>query len=626
MKRHPEVLVLTLTVCLTAAAQPPTLNKIEPPDWFTAEAAQRQLIVLSGTQLQGVRIECASPLQAGPAEINRSGTHVLFDLTIPAAAKPGRYPCSARNPAGTASIPFELSAPLPTAGRFQGFSNDDVIYLIMPDRFANGDPSNDDPRTSPGLFDRKHRRYYHGGDFAGIRKRLPYLKDLGVTAIWLTPIYENYNRLDPKESYAGEQLTSYHGYGATDLYAVEDHFGTLDDYRALVDEAHRLGLKVIQDHVENHVGPRHPWVETPPRAEWLHGTREQHIEETWQTWLLLDPQAGPLLRGVLDGWFAGILPDLNQDDPQVARYLIQNSTWWIARTGADAIRQDTVPYAPRAFWRDWSAALHQSFPHLKIVGEILDPDPALTSFYQGGRSGFDGIDTGLDSVFDFPLYFAIRDVFARHQSPLALARLLAHDSLYAQPQRLVTLLGLHDTKRFMSEDGATLDDLANAFTFLFTTRGIPMIYYGDEIGMAGGDDPENRHDFPGGWADDPHNAFEAAGRTSAENKLHDHIRKLTRLRAGSRALREGTTRPVYASESAYAFLREAGQERFLVIVHGGAAPETLSIPSEGPAAVSLHCEIGCREDVQATGKTWNVPIAPRTTEVYRVLAAAGSEH
>lgn len=609
--------LLLLAFVRLAAAAPPAITRIEPPDWFTAAGSQRVLIVLTGSNLQAARVQCTGGLSAGPAEVNSEGSHVLFELTIPAGVRPGAYDCTLGTAEGKTSMVFPIAASLPAAGRFQGFSNDDVIYLIMPDRFANGDPSNDDPKSSTGLFDRRNRRYYHGGDFAGIRQRLPYLKDLGITALWLTPVFDNDNHHDPKQRYAGEQLTSYHGYGATDLYATEEHFGTMEEYRALVEEAHRLGLKVIQDHVDNHVGPRHPWVDSPPRASWIHGTREQHLDETWQTWLLLDPHAGPLLPGVLDGWFVNALPDLNQDDPAVARYLIQNSIWWIARTGADAIRQDTVPYAPRSFWRDWTGALHREFPRLRIVGEVLDPDPAMTSLFQGGRAGHDGIDTGLDSVFDFPLHFVMREVFARHGSALALAKLMAHDSLYPDAGRLVTLLGLHDTKRFMSEPGATMSDLANAFTFLFTTRGIPMVYYGDEIGMPGEDDPENRHDFPGGWAGDPRNAFERAGRTQAENTLFDHVRKLTRLRAASRALREGSTKAVYASDSTYAFLREAGEERFLVVVHTADKPETIAVSGALPGGSRLQCEIACAGEPQLAG----IQALPRTTSVFRVVRA-----
>jgi glycosidase len=220
----------------------------------------------------------------------------------------------------------------------------------MPDRFANGDPANDDPPVSRGMYDRAKSRYYHGGDFRGVIQHLPYLKDLGVTAIWLTPIYDNVNHLNQREKYEGQAITDYHGYGTVDFYGVEEHFGSLDDYRELVDRAHALGMKVIQDQVANHTGPYHPWVEDPPAPAWFHGTDAQHLSNSWRTWTLIDPHASPVAQAsTLDGWFVGILPDLNQDDPEVARYLIQNTLWWIGRSGIDGIRQDTVPYVPRRF-------------------------------------------------------------------------------------------------------------------------------------------------------------------------------------------------------------------------------------------------------------------------------------
>ena len=270
-------------------------------------------------------------------------------------------------------------------------------------------------------------RYYHGGDFRGIIEHLPYLKDLGVTAIWLTPIYDNVNQLNEREKYDNQAITDYHGYGAIDLYGIEEHFGSLDDFRELVDRAHALGIKVIQDQVANHTGPYHPWVKDPPTPTWFHGSEAQHLSNTWRTWALIDPYASPAAKAsTLDGWFAGILPDLNQDDPEVARYLIQNTLWWIGRTGIDGIRQDTAPYVPRRFWRDWSAAIHAHYPAFKIVGEVYDSDPALPSFFPGRTPQTDGIDTGLDSVFDFPLQDAIARVFTSKAPLRELPKLLAH--------------------------------------------------------------------------------------------------------------------------------------------------------------------------------------------------------
>ena len=235
-------------------------------------------------------------------------------------------------------MPFDLLVPLARDGRFQGFSPDDVVYLIMPDRFADGDRTNDDPPKSRGLYDRAKPRDYHGGDLQGIIDRLPYLKDLGVTAIWTTPVYDNVDHRNEKERYGGQAITDYHGYGAVDFYAVDEHLGDLATYRRLVDGAHALGLKVVQDQVANHTGPYHPWVADPQTPTWFHGSASAHPANTWQTWTLTDPHASPdTQRETLDGWFIDILPDLNQDDPDTGRYLVQNALWWVGTTGLDAI-------------------------------------------------------------------------------------------------------------------------------------------------------------------------------------------------------------------------------------------------------------------------------------------------
>ena len=334
-----------------ASAAPPSITKVEPPDW-PAEAQSTTLrVLLTGSNLTGARVTSRFPRDH--LTVSASGTHLFLDLHLPAHPSPGTYSLRIDNGDGTATARFTIVAPLSPAGRFQGFSPDDVIYLLMPDRFANGDPTNDDPPVSRGMHDRTKPRYYHGGDFRGIVEHLPYLKDLGVTAIWLTPIYDNVNHLNEREKYDDQAITDYHGYGAIDFYGVGEHFGSLDEFRELVDRAHALGIKVIQDQVANHTGPYHPWVKDPPAPSWFHGTGTQHLSNTWRTWTLIDPHAAAAAKwSTLDGWFAGILPDLNQDDPEVARYLMQNTLWWIGRTGIDGIRQDTVPYVPRGFWRD----------------------------------------------------------------------------------------------------------------------------------------------------------------------------------------------------------------------------------------------------------------------------------
>ncbi|MBZ5725523.1 MAG: alpha-amylase [Acidobacteriia bacterium] len=563
-----------------ALAAAPVVTKVEPPDWVSERNGITLRILATGRNLAGAAVR--SRFRTGPATVSASGTHLFVDLVVPPRAAPGDCPIEIATSDGTVKAPFAIVPPLDPAGRFQGFSSDDVVYLIMPDRFANGDTANDDPPVSSGMHDRARSRFYHGGDLQGIIQRLPYLKDLGVTALWLTPIYDNANRLNQRETYEKQAITDYHGYGAVDFYGVEEHFGSLEKFRELVDKAHALGIKIIQDEVANHTGPYHPWVQDPPTPGWFHGSEAHHFPNTWQTWTLIDPHATPeTQRGTLDGWFVDILPDLNQSDPEVARYLIQNTLWWIGRTGIDGIRQDTLPYAPRSFWRDWTAAIRERFPRFDVVGEVFDGDPALVSFFQGGVRRFDGIDSGIDTLFDFPLHYAIRKVFTGAAGFTELARTLGHDYLYQDANRLVTFVGLHDIARFMNESGATMDSLALVFTLLMTARGIPMIYYGDEIGLAGGNDPDNRRDFPGGWPEDARNAFEASGRTPEQQALFERLRRLTHLRAGLEPLRRGAMKDLLVEEGAFAFARVTPRDRVLVVFNNSGEPATLRIPLAG---------------------------------------------
>jgi glycosidase len=579
--------VLAAPVAVVAAAPlpqaAPEVLKVEPPSWWPGHSINPVRLLLRGRNLAGATVEAQGDgIGVGLVRANAAGSYLFVDVSIDADARPGPRRLLVRTPLGHAEAAFELEAPLSREGRFQGFSRDDVIYLIMPDRFANGDPTNDDPAVSRGLLDRGRGRHYHGGDLQGIIDRLPYLSDLGVTTLWLNPWYDNVNHPNQKEQYGEGPITDYHGYGAVDFYAVEERLGTLAKLRELVEAAHRRGLKVIQDQVANHTGPYHPWVTDPPTPTWFSGSAERHLANTWQTWTLADPYARPVTQeATLRGWFIDILPDLDQDDEEVRRYLIQNTLWWVGVTGLDGIRQDTLPYVPRRFWRDWMAAIKREYPRLTVVGELLDGDPTLVSFYQGGATGFDGVDSGIDSLFDFPLFYPLRRAFAEGKPILELAQMLARDRLYPRPAELVTLLGLHDVRRFMDEPGATVAGLELAFTFLLTARGIPLVYYGDEIAMPGGVDPDNRRDFPGGWPGDPRNAFEAGGRTTDEQSVFERVRTLTRLRAGLVPLRQGATATLLAQEQAYVFARATRDDAAIVALNNAGAAATLDVPVRG---------------------------------------------
>jgi glycosidase len=557
-----------------ASAQAPVVEQVDPPSWWAGHSINPVRLLIRGKNLAGARMTCARLTCATP-NVNAAGTYAFVDVTVPSGTAVGPYSLVMRTAAGTATVPFTVNGPLPRIGRFQGFGPNDVVYLLMPDRFANGDTTNDNPAKARGLLDRTKTRFYHGGDLAGIRQRLPYLKSLGITAVWLNPIYDNNDRVNEKEVYDGQPITDYHGYGAVDFYAVDEHLGDVATLRQLVDDAHKAGIKIILDMVANHTGPYHPWVQDSPTPTWFHGTAARHLANTWQTWTLADPHATPATReATLDGWFIDILPDLNQDDPEAARYIIQNTLWWVGVSGIDGIRQDTWPYVPRRFWRDWMTAIRREYPSLKVVGEVFDGDPSLVAFFQGGRTGHDGIDDKVDQLFDFPLYFPMRRAFAEGKSLREVAQMLGHDALYPDATRLMTFLGLHDVARFMNERGATTKGLELAYTFLLTVRGTPLIYYGDEIALPGGGDPDNRRDFPGGWSGDARNAFEPAGRAPPEQAVWSHVQKLLQLRAQRSDLRTARMEHVVTNEQTFVYRRG----RTVVALNNDTAAVTIRVP------------------------------------------------
>lgn len=605
-----------------AAAEQPSVTKVEPPNWWVGHSINPVRLLIHGRNLTGASVEGPRELRTSHVKVNAAGTHVFVDVEIPKKAKPGSYLLTLKTKSGSVPVTFRLDSPLDEKENFQGFSSDDVIYLLMPDRFSNGDESNDDPAVSRGLFDRAKSRFYHGGDLQGVIDHLPYLKDLGITAIWITPIYDNSNRLNTVETGGGEPVTDYHGYGATDMYGVEEHFGNLDTLRKLVLEAHRTGIKIIQDQVENHVGLSHPWASDQPTPTWFHGTAADHLAESFQFWTIADPHAAPSLRApVLDGWFLNILPDLNQEDQELARYEIQNTLWWLASAGFDGIRQDTWPYVSRVFWRDWMSAIRKQYPRVTVVGENFDSDPSLVSFFQGGKVQWDGIDDLVDSVFDFPFFSRMRSAFGQDGQVSRVANLLGHDYLYPNPDRLVTFIGLHDVARFMNEPHASIADLKLAFTCLLTTRGIPMIYYGDEIAMRGGNDPDNRRDFPGGWKGDSRNAFTKDGRTAEQQDVFSHVRRLLRLRTQFDSLRRGRTLTLIAEDRLWAYARVTKKQMAVVVVNSGDGPgqariklSDLGIPSLSKWAPQLGLANG---PVMKDGVA-QITLPPKTAEVYLV--------
>jgi len=635
-----RVFFLALICCLSWAAaarsgapqqEPsnvaPVVTKVEPPNWWVGLTPELMVLV-SGHDLEATHVACNLPtLRVSHTQATAGGNYLFVWLKIGADTRSGTAVCRITTPKGTTSFELALAARAPTLGKFQGFSPDDVIYLIMPDRFANGDPTNDEPAEAPGSHDRAKPRAYHGGDLKGIQNHLPYLKELGVSTLWLTPIVKNGAAQD------------YHGYGAVDLYAVDPHLGSVRDYQELVASAHKNGMKVFFDVVPNHIGPRHPWVANPPLPDWFHGTLQHHLDahsplkgtfygkpsgemaqnDPFES--LIDPHTPDWMkRNLTEGWFAGILPDMNTENPVVEEYLLQNSIWWAEVSGLDGYRVDTFPYVGRKFWAYWHAGLRRIYPNLTTIGEVFHPDPSVTSFFAGGVRRYDGIDSGLSTVFDFPMYFTLRDVLLRNAPAGRIADVLRHDTLYVHPEMLVPFFANHDVLRFASEEGSSAAKLKLAFGLALTLRGIPEIYYGDEIGMQGGGDPDNRRDFPGGWIGDSNDAFTQAGRTRGQQEIFAYVQDLLRIRREHEALRGGQQWHLASDENAYVFLRESEEERIVVAFNNAERRRDLKIPLNGTPIQKVEeiSRLFGEADAELAEKELRLSMPAQSLSIFRV--------
>lgn len=608
-------------------ANAPMVTKVEPPSWWI-NLTPEVMLLLSGRHLEATHANCnLSTVVVERTQSAPGGDYLFVWLKIAPDTRSGTAVCRLTTPEGVTSFELPLAPRTQRLGRNQGISPEDVIYLIMPDRFADGDPANDEPSEAPGTHDRANPHAYHGGDLRGILEHLPYLKELGVTTIWLTPIVKNGAAQD------------YHGYGAVDSYAVDPHLGTVQDYRELVAEAHKQHLKVLFDFVPNHVGPKHPWVADPPLPDWFHGTVQHHMSTQGGPTgafygkagdaaaahdpfeLLVDPHAPPRLsKNLTEGWFFGALPDLNTENPMVAQYLLQESVWWAETSGLDGFRLDTFPYVSRTFWSGWHARLHQIYPFLTTIGEVFHPDPSVTSFFQGGVKRYDGIDSGLNTLFDYPMYFVLRDVLLRDAPAGRIADVLRHDALYVHPEELVTFFGNHDVPRFAGMEGSSLAVEKLAFALTLTMRGIPELYYGDEIGMAGGGDPDNRRDFPGGWPGDANNAFTAQGRTAQQQELFAYVQTLLRLGRQHPALQSGKMWHLFSDDQSYVFLRETEEERVLVAFNNSPQPRTLAIPLKETPAQGAAVFVSLLGPAQASvqGGEARLSLPPKSVAIFLV--------
>ncbi len=524
----------------------PTVQQVQPPNWWSN--LPNPMVLLYGTNLTDAHISSSvAGLSVRRTKISQNG-HWAFVWLDTSDAPPQHFDLIVRTTAGQTRVPYELEKLHDPSQGYQGFSSADVMYLVMPDRFSQGDTASTPTPKPSAIVDRSNPNDYHGGDLRGIQNHLDYLKQLGVTTLWITPIYAP----DPLSE-------DYNGYEPVNMYQINPHFGTLQDYEDLAAAVHSNGMKLVLDIVANQVGPKSVWVNDPPTPDWFHGTPADHLAATDNFASIASPHAAPAAyQPVVDGWFRNVLPDLNQSNPLVKQYLTQNAIWWVETGTVDGIRLDTFPYVDRSYWQDFHAVMHALYPNLTTVGEIYNSDPTVTSYFTGGQKHV-GIDTGLATEFDFPSYYALRSTLtgssAFSSSMADLENVQRQDWLYPHPEALVTFFGNHDTARFLSAPGASPASERLAFGLLATMRGMPQIYYGDEIGLSSEPNGDNRADFPGGFPGDPQNAFTAAGRTPQQQAMYAWVQSLLDLRAHHPALQTGSQQNLLADTSGFVFAR-----------------------------------------------------------------------
>ncbi|GGF03661.1 glycoside hydrolase family 13 protein [Hymenobacter cavernae] len=551
---------------LAASAKDAAITRIDPTFWWTGmKNPKLQLLVYGpGIGSSQVSLNYAGVTLDGTQKLE-SPNYLVVNLTVSPAAKPGKL-ALAFSGQKKVTYQYELRARnTQDKSRVQGITPADFIYMLMPDRFANGDPKNDVVKgTRVNHIARDSMYARHGGDLKGIENHFDYLKSLGVTAIWPTPVVENDM---PK--------ASYHGYAVTDYYNVDPRFGSNEGYVQFVQKAHQQGLKVIHDVVLNHMGSYNYLQLDPPTKEWVHQwptfTRSNYNNSP-----LNDPYASQYdTKLYADGWFDTTMPDLNQSNPMVANYLIQNFIWWVEYTGLDGYRIDTYPYSDAKFLLQWGKALQDEYPQLAMFGEATVGTVAQEAFF--ARNIFqpvDGFKANLPSLLDFPMNSAISDALNKDKDQVDLGRLyntLQADWMYQDPTRNVVFLDNHDQSRFYSVVGEDFNKLKMGLAWMMTTRGVPNIYYGTEVLMKNFSAPDGlvREDFPGGWAGDKKNYFTAAGRTGQAGEAFNYMSKLGLYRKAHPVLQTGKLMQFIPQDNVYTYFRYDEQGNTVMVLMNG---------------------------------------------------------
>ncbi|TWV10506.1 alpha-amylase [Bacteroidaceae bacterium HV4-6-C5C] len=569
-------ILLTLLLPLSANVAATNVNKIDPPCWFTGmKNPELQLMVYGeGIKSSNVSINYPGVNISSVVQLD-SPNYLLIYLHLDKDVKPGKFPITFTQGKKKIVKEYELKARAKKGSEHKGFDASDALYLLMPDRFANGKTDNDQiAGLSSYKVDRNDPNARHGGDLAGIEKHLGYFSDLGVTALWFTPVLEN--------NMSGG---SYHGYATTDYYKVDPRFGTNEEYKNLIDEAHQKGLKIVMDMIFNHCGVEHVWIKDMPSKDWFNNP--DHEKNFVQTSFKLTPHVDPYasqydFNQMNDGWFVTAMPDLNQRNPYVYRYLVQNSFWWIEYAGIDGIRMDTYPYADYDAMSNWMKELNDEYPNYNTVGETWVTEPAYTAWWQKDSKLSAPKNSNLKTVMDFSFFERIN--IAKYEQTETWTKGLdriynnfAYDFLYPNSLSVLAFIENHDTDRFLGE-GDNLPMLKQASTLLLTTRRIPQLYYGTEIMMNGvkhGSDGYVRKDFPGGWADDKQNAFSPDGRSKIQEECYNFYKTLLNWRKNNAVIAKGNMIQFMVQNGVYVYARQYEGKTVLVMLNGTDSDTTI---------------------------------------------------
>lgn len=577
MKHKWLLFVFALTCLNVFGAQGSIIKKTAPEFWWAGMKNPELQILLYGEQISNADVTLTGKgviLKEVVKQENPNYLLLYLDLT---EADAQTLTIRLKQGKKLTEIPYELKARVRKGEDIKGFTAEDVLYLIMPDRFANGNQENDIIKgMKESTTDRNNLYARHGGDLQGIANHLTYISDLGATAIWLNPTQEN----DMKEG-------SYHGYAITDYYQIDRRFGTNQEFKELVKQAHSQGLKVVMDMIFNHCGNENYLFADKPSKEWFNFS-SNYVQTSFKTANVMDIHASNYERRIAtDGWFASVMPDFNQRNRHVARYLIQNSIWWIEYAGINGIRQDTHPYADFDFMSQWCKEVNEEYPYFNIVGETWLNSNVQISYWQKDSKIAAPKNSYLPTVMDFPLQGLMNQAFDEETGEWGggLYRLydyLSQDLVYANPMGLLTFLDNHDTSRFASDkDKANnLTRYKQALAFMLTTRGIPQIYYGTEIlmsGNKGNGDGALRRDFPGGWKGDELNAFSEKGRTALQNEAFNYTRKLLQWRKGNLAVTKGNMKHFSIRQGVYVYQREYNGQSVVVFMNGTNSSQELEL-------------------------------------------------